>query len=64
MHWFNIGVSFRKLSKGGGGGGGGATGRIWILRRGGGGMLPQIFFFLVDALRLILRHSGGTSSQF
>ena len=23
-------------------------------------MLPQIFFFLIDALRLILRHSGGT----
>ena len=27
-------------------------------------MLSQIFFdFLIDALRLILRHSGGTSSS-
>ena len=29
-----------------------------------GGMLPQIYFLKLDALRLILRHSGGTSSQF
>ena len=26
-------------------------------------MLSQSIFFLIDALRLILRHSGGTSSQ-
>ena len=27
-------------------------------------MLLQIIFFLIEALRLILRHSRGTSSQF
>ena len=34
--------------------------------RGSGGMLPQFFLvlFLIDALRLILGHSGSTSSQF
>ena len=31
---------------------------------GSGGMLPQIFFYKIDALRLILRHSGGISGQF
>ena len=33
---------------------------------GGRGMLHLIFliFFLIDALRLILGHSGDTSSQF
>ena len=29
-----------------------------------GACSPRFFFFLIDALILILRHSGGTSSQF
>ena len=44
---------------------GGELQSLVVMRRGSGGMLLQIFFiiFFIDDLRLILRHSGGTSSS-